>query len=121
MVSAALVDGLDEEPQTLWEQLWAGDWRVASVQAERIERVVVLRRLGHEEAPLTRAERRVIVLAARSATLKQIADALGIQESTASTHLSRSLRKLGFHHRTELVSLVGVSAKRPPRTDSSNK
>lgn len=117
-VSAAIDGELDDLPHTLWEELWGGSWSVASVHERAAARVLVLRRGA---ALLTRAERKVVVLAARSATLKQIAATLGIRESTASTHLSRSLHKLGFQHRAEFVALLGVASGRGLRSAESNK
>jgi DNA-binding CsgD family transcriptional regulator/tetratricopeptide (TPR) repeat protein len=58
--------------------------------------------------PLSQAERRVAVLAARGATNQQIAEELFITVSTVEQHLTRIYRKLGVSRRVDLPALVGT-------------
>ena len=56
---------------------------------------------------LTGREREVLVLVARGRSNQQIADALGISERTARTHVSHILGKLGVASRTQ-AALVAI-------------
>jgi DNA-binding CsgD family transcriptional regulator/tetratricopeptide (TPR) repeat protein len=58
--------------------------------------------------PLSRAERRVAVLAARGQTNQQIAERLFITVSTVEQHLTRIYRKLGVSRRADLPALLGA-------------
>jgi DNA-binding CsgD family transcriptional regulator len=56
-------------------------------------------------ATLTDAERRVVNLAARGHTNREIGDRLFITVSTVEQHLTRAYRKLKISTRTELVHI----------------
>ena len=55
---------------------------------------------------LTRRQEEVAVLVARGLTNKQIATRLSISEHTVVTHVARIFKKLGFHSRVQIASLV---------------
>jgi DNA-binding NarL/FixJ family response regulator len=55
---------------------------------------------------LTSREREVLVLLAQGVSNQQIADALGISERTARTHVSNILSKLGLASRTQAALLA---------------
>ncbi|WP_160159808.1 AAA family ATPase [Streptomyces sp. WAC05374] len=59
-------------------------------------------------AQLTRAERRVAVLAAGGSTNRAIAARLYVTTSTVEQHLTRIYRKLGVASRTELAALMAA-------------
>ncbi|MFI6318505.1 AAA family ATPase [Nonomuraea sp. NPDC050556] len=61
-----------------------------------------------EAAPLSGAERRVAVLAARGQTNREIAEALYITRSTVEQHLTRIYRKLNVQTRGDLGDLFSV-------------
>ncbi len=54
------------------------------------------------ESPLSRREGAVAALVARGMTNRQIGRALVLAEGTVARHVEHTLRKLGFHSRTEL-------------------
>ncbi|MGR4884258.1 AAA family ATPase [Streptomyces sp. LARHCF249] len=64
---------------------------------------------GHQDpvARLSRAERRVAVLAAQGCTNQVIAARLFVTASTVEQHLTKVYRKLGVRSRTDLAELVG--------------
>ncbi|WP_158370077.1 response regulator [Cellulosimicrobium cellulans] len=55
---------------------------------------------------LTAREREVLVLLARGRSNQQVADALTVSETTAKTHVSRVLAKLGCRTRLEAAALA---------------
>jgi RNA polymerase sigma factor (sigma-70 family) len=55
---------------------------------------------------LTSREREVLDLLARGASNREIADRLGISESTVSKHVSRILEALGVTNRTQAALSV---------------
>jgi DNA-binding NarL/FixJ family response regulator len=55
---------------------------------------------------LTTREREVLVLLARGRSNQQVADALTVSETTAKTHVSRVLAKLGCRTRLEAAALA---------------
>lgn len=55
---------------------------------------------------LTTREREVLVLLARGRSNQQVADALTVSETTAKTHVSRVLAKLGCRTRLEAATLA---------------
>ena len=65
---------------------------------------------GHAPAPapfaLTRRERQVLALVAEGRTNRQIAEALFINEKTASVHVSNILSKLGVTNRGEAAAVA---------------
>lgn len=65
--------------------------------------------------PLSRREGAVAALIARGYTNREIAEALGIAESTAAHHVEHAMRRLGFHSRAELAAWIVErrSARRP--------
>jgi DNA-binding CsgD family transcriptional regulator len=69
--------------------------------------------------PLSQAEGRVAVLAARGATNQQIAEELFITVSTVEQHLTRIYRKLGVSRRADLPALVGTVS--PNRSSSGHQ
>ncbi|MFE7778562.1 LuxR C-terminal-related transcriptional regulator [Streptomyces sp. NPDC057445] len=62
-------------------------------------------------AALSRAERRVAVLAAEGCTNRGIADRLFLTTSTVEQHLTRVYRKLGVRSRAELAALWGAPGR----------
>lgn len=60
-------------------------------------------------SPLTRREREVAGLAARSMSSRAIADMLLVSVRTVDGHLAQVYRKLGVRRREELASVLGVS------------
>lgn len=56
---------------------------------------------------LTAAEGRVFAQVAGGGTIKKAAEELGMQQSTARTHLLRVFNKTGTHRQAELVRLAG--------------
>ncbi|MFC7986255.1 AAA family ATPase [Streptomyces sp. NPDC057336] len=86
------------------------DWRSPADEA--------LRRLGHAldgdpVAVLTRAERRVAMLAAAGCTNRAIAARLYVTPSTVEQHLTHVYRKLRVTSRGDLVRLAGVRPAGP--------
>lgn len=63
-------------------------------------------------AVLTRAERRVAVLAADGCTNRAIAARLYVTPSTVEQHLTSVYRKLRVRSREDLAKLVGDGAQR---------
>ncbi len=71
----------------------------------------VMRRFAHVEVPrtdvdierLTEREKDVLALLASGASNAEVADALGIGEATAKTHVSRVILKLGVRDRLQAV------------------
>ncbi|TBO58185.1 LuxR family transcriptional regulator [Streptomyces kasugaensis] len=62
-------------------------------------------------AALTRAERRIVELAAQGQTNAQIGEVLHLARRTVETHLTHAYRKLGVTRRTQLASrLTGAGA-----------
>ncbi len=57
-----------------------------------------------DEDPLTDRQREVLVLLARGASNKEIADRLGIAEATVRVHVSSVLRTLGVENRTQAAT-----------------
>ena len=55
---------------------------------------------------LTRREREVAVLIGRGLTNRRIAEELEIAERTVESHVSKILRKLGFHSRTQIATWI---------------
>ncbi|MCC2278163.1 LuxR C-terminal-related transcriptional regulator [Streptomyces sp. ET3-23] len=75
--------------------------------AENALRAGGARRIGHVttgSAALTRAERRIVELAARGRTNAEIGAALHLARRTVETHLTNAYRKLGVTRRTQLAS-----------------
>ncbi|WP_260478278.1 AAA family ATPase [Nonomuraea sp. WAC 01424] len=71
---------------------------------------------GEEVAPLTGAERRVAVLAARGQTNREIAEALYITRSTVEQHLTRIYRKLNVQARGDLGDLFAIDGVKKAET-----
>jgi len=57
---------------------------------------------------LSKAERRVAALAAQGRTNREIAGTLYLTTSTVEQHLTRIYRKLGVHHRAEMIAYFAV-------------
>ncbi|KAB2888232.1 MAG: hypothetical protein F9K40_20645 [Kofleriaceae bacterium] len=89
-----------------WEQLLAGEWSVVRrrTYAGGISYLVIRRPLA-VRCRLTSLERRVVELSRTGEYGKQIAELLGIHESTVSRALARALDKLGLTSRSDLVLL----------------
>ena len=94
-----------EQARSIFEQLGARLW--CERARLELERTGLHRTAGRE---LSAAERRVADLAASGATNKEIAAELFMSVKTVEAHLSRIYRKLGIRSRTELASLVSVTA-----------
>ncbi|MFE9683991.1 helix-turn-helix transcriptional regulator [Streptomyces sp. NPDC006285] len=80
-----------------------------------------LRRLGDAPdgdpvAALTRAERRVVLLAAAGCTNRAIAARLYVTPSTVEQHLTHVYRKLRVRSRGDLAQLIGARAAEPADT-----
>ncbi|MEV5878584.1 LuxR family transcriptional regulator [Streptomyces sp. NPDC052101] len=87
----------------------AADWRAGAAEAQR-----GLAADGHGGDPvavLTRAERRVAVLAAGGCTNRAIAARLYVTPSTVEQHLTNVYRKLRLTSRADLAELVGGAAR----------
>lgn len=63
---------------------------------------------------LTPAETRLLVLLAQAMSLREAAEALGVREGTARTHLRQVLAKTGAKRQAEAVKLVMSALPRPP-------
>lgn len=92
------------------EERDALDWRTPADEA--------LRRLGvapdgDPVAALTRAERRVVMLAAAGCTNRAIAARLYVTPSTVEQHLTHVYRKLRVRSRGDLAQLVGARSAGP--------
>lgn len=55
------------------------------------------------ETPLSDREREVVILTAGGYSSREIGERLDISSKTVDTYRARSMEKLGFHHRWELV------------------
>jgi DNA-binding CsgD family transcriptional regulator/PAS domain-containing protein len=64
--------------------------------------------LLREAFGLTQAEARLAILIAEGETVARAADALGIAQPTARTHLAAAFRKTGTRRQAELVRLIGL-------------
>jgi DNA-binding NarL/FixJ family response regulator len=66
---------------------------------------------------LTRREREVLPLVAHGLANRQIADALGITERTAESHVASILAKLGVANRAQLAWTAAADGRAgaPPR------
>ena len=62
---------------------------------------------------LTRAQRRVAVLAAEGLSNPEIAQRLTLSRGTVKAHLAASYRKLGLANRLELAVAVARAARAP--------
>jgi non-specific serine/threonine protein kinase len=103
---------------TTWEKAWAEGRTMTFEQAVeyalRTGKPSSAESIGVEEhlvgkqpvAPLTRREEEVAALIARGLTNRQIATELSISEHTAATHVTRILKKLGLHSRSQLAGWV---------------
>lgn len=56
-----------------------------------------------EEVPLSDREREVVIMTAGGYSSREIGERLHISSKTVDTYRARSMEKLGFHHRWELV------------------
>ena len=65
---------------------------------------------GEPPPSLTRREQEVAALVARGLTDRRIAEELSISERTASTHVSRILKKLGLRSRDEVARSIRKKA-----------
>jgi DNA-binding CsgD family transcriptional regulator len=62
--------------------------------------------MGTQAPRLSAREGEVARLVADGLTNKVIAARLGISERTVESHLERTRRKLGFHHRSEIAAWI---------------
>ena len=72
-----------------------------------------------DAAGLTAREREVVALAAHGLSNDEIANALVLSPTTAKTHISRAMTKLGARDRAQLVVFAyqaGLSPRAPPAT-----
>jgi DNA-binding CsgD family transcriptional regulator len=91
------------------EGVMQGTWAVADHFQHRNWQFIVMRRTGRDgPAPLglSDREREVVGLALSGHSNKDIAERLQVGEATVATHLRRSLHKLAFESRIELIRLV---------------
>jgi DNA-binding CsgD family transcriptional regulator len=72
---------------------------------------------GRTPAGLTPRQHEVFALVAAGASNREIARALAVTESTAATHVSRVMRKVGARSRTQLATWT--LGRRPPRDSAS--
>jgi DNA-binding NarL/FixJ family response regulator len=116
-----LLDGAEAYAQAAVELRAAGQRvaaRSASARAVALvgqcegARTPALATAGLAELKLTKRELEVIVLAARGASNRDIADSLYVSERTVEGHLLRAFTKLGITRRTELsaFSELGTSS-----------
>ncbi|MGQ0546353.1 MAG: helix-turn-helix transcriptional regulator [Betaproteobacteria bacterium] len=82
---------------------------VASIRPIRRSPAMAVARVG-ERYRLTEAERRVLVLLARGASVAEVAAILAIRPMTVRTHLSNMFDKTGARSQRGLVALVWQSA-----------
>ncbi|MEU9443060.1 AAA family ATPase [Streptomyces sp. NPDC048304] len=87
----------------------AADWRAFAAKALR--GLAADGQGGDPVAVLTRAERRVAVLAAGGCTNRAIAARLYVTPSTVEQHLTNVYRKLRLKSRADLAELVGAAAR----------
>jgi DNA-binding NarL/FixJ family response regulator len=106
---AAALDGVVEDPRTLWRGIVD---RACSL-VDRFEsdgrRYLVARVCTpgvHDPRRLSARERQVLLLIALGRSQKFAAYELGIRISTATTHVRNAMRKLGVQRRMDLVRVI---------------
>jgi DNA-binding CsgD family transcriptional regulator len=95
-----------EAALSLWKALVAGRWTIVDRWDADGRRYLVARRnqeKGRDPRALTAREVQAVEGAMRGEGNAQIAHALGIDDSTVATHLSRALRKLVLRRREHLL------------------
>jgi DNA-binding CsgD family transcriptional regulator len=103
--------GRGEDALSVWEGLVRGRWSlVESLDSDGKRYLLAHRNAEDVRDPrgLSVMESRVVGLAVRGYCDALIAYHLGIAEGTASSHLSRAIRKLGVGNRIELVRRLGA-------------
>lgn len=105
--------GRDERALEVWQGLVDGRWSLVErfdADGKRFMLAVKNPEQVTDPRGLSELEARVTRLALRGYSDKLIAYHLGVAEGTASSQLSRALRKLGLESRNELVRLFGVGS-----------
>lgn len=94
--------------------------KAASVQEFITEKVHSLLDRITNNGPLSHREIEVLNYAARGKSNKQIADIIGLSESTIKNYFSSTLRKLQANDRTHAVALALCNGWLSIRNDSTN-
>lgn len=92
----------------LWHGLTSGRWTLVDHFDHDGRRFVLARRNDPQArgpSALTRRQRQVVFYASLGWSRKEVGYALGLGETTVSTHLTHALRRLGLASRAELVRL----------------
>ena len=107
------------EALELWQGLLLGRWSLVD-HFDTDGRHFLLARKNDPDAPaprqLTRRQRQVVFYASLGFAHKHTGYALGLAETTVTTHLNLALEKLGLQNREELIQVVAqfIGATRSP-------
>ncbi len=104
-------------PESIWNELLAGQWVVVDRSEDGYRRTLTLRRATEAERAalaFTALEREVVALAMRAQPLKVMAAELGRSTSRVAEVLCRVRVKLGAPTHADLLRMVGTFAPLAP-------
>jgi DNA-binding NarL/FixJ family response regulator len=96
------------DPDSQWNELFRGDWKLLDqFDAQGHRYVIARRRRRPTEAALEPSEWDALALRAQGAPLKVIANELRVSMPTASRRIKSGMKKLGIRTASDLARLFG--------------